>query len=104
MKDADTKKADKYFHAKANYEAAQQCIVGSTVAKIISDLREWNDGYRNIHEKGYTREFSEKDILEDQKANNEGRELGRKYPTKPPYEVLEHLKPNGLPKRYQKRW
>ena len=104
MKDADTKKADKYFHAKANYEAAQQGIVGSTVSKMISDLREWSDAYRNIHEKGYTKEYSEKDIAEDQKANNEGRELGRKYPTKPPYEVLEHLKPNGLPKRYQKRW
>ena len=104
MKDADTKKADKYFHAKANYEAAQQGIVGSAVAKIISDLREWNDAYRNIHEKGYTKEYSEKDIAEDQKANNEGRELGRKYPIKPPYEALDYLKPNGLPKRYQKRW
>ncbi len=104
MKDADTKKADKYFHAKANYEAAQQGIVGSVVAKLISDIRELTDSYRNVHEKGYTPEFSKKDSEEDQKANSEGRRLGRKYPTKPPYEALEHLKPKGLPERYQKRW
>ena len=104
MKDADVHGGDKYFHAKANYEAAQQGIVGSAVAKIISDLREWNDAYRNVHQKGYTKEYSDKDIEGDQKANDEGRELGRKYPTKPPYEALEHIKPKGLPNRYQKRW
>ena len=53
LKDADTKKADKYFHARANYEAAQQGIVGSITAKIISDLRELSDSYRNINEKKY---------------------------------------------------
>lgn len=104
MKDANTHGADKYFHAKANYEASQQGIVGDTVAKLISDIREFTDSYRNIHEKGYTPEFSKKDSEEDQKANQEGRRLGRKYPIQPPYKVLEHFKPKGLPERYQKHW
>lgn len=102
MKDANTIGADKYFHAKANYEAAQQGIVGSTVAKIISDLRELTDSYRNIHEKGYTPEFSKQDSKEDQNANIEGRNLGFKYSTKPASLMLKHLIPKGLPKRYRK--
>ena len=102
MKDANTIGADKYFHAKANYEAAQQGIVGSTVAKIISDLRELTDSYRNIHEKGYTPEFSKKDSDEDQKANDEGRNLGRQHPTESAENMLKHLMPKGLPKRYRK--
>ena len=102
MKDANTIGADKYFHAKANYEAAQQGIAGSTVAKIISDLRELTDSYRNIHEKGYTPEFSKQDSEEDQNANIEGRNLGFKYSTKPASLMLKHLIPKGLPKRYRK--
>ena len=104
MKDADTHGADKYFHAKANYEAAQQGILGSAVAKLISDIREWSDSYRNINEKKYTLEESNKDINEDQAANDEGRRLGRENPTAPPYEILKHLMPNGFPKRYKKHW
>lgn len=103
MKDADTHGADKYFHARANYNAAQQGIVGSVVAKMISDLREWTDNYRNINEKGYDPTFSIQDIKEDQRANEEGRELGRRYPTAPAYEKLKHLMPNGFPERYKRR-
>jgi len=103
MKDADTYGADKYFHARANYNAAQQGIVGSVVAKIISDLREWTDNYRNINEKGYDSAFSIKDINEDQQANEEGCELGRRFPTSPAYEKLKHLMPKGFPERYKRK-
>lgn len=102
MKDADTHGADKYFHARANCEAAQRGIVGSMIAKAIGDLREFTDNYRNIHEKKYTLEESLKDIQEDLEANQEGRDLGRKYPTANPYDILRHRVPNGLPERYRK--
>lgn len=95
--------ADKYFHARANYNAAQQGIVGSVIAKMISDLREWTDNYRNINEKGYDSAFSLKDINEDQQANEEGRELGRRFPTSPAYEKLKHLMPKGFPERYKRK-
>lgn len=103
MKDANTLGADKYFHARANYNAAQQGIVGSVVAKMISDLREWSDNYRNVNKKGYDPAFSLKDINEDQQANEEGRELGRRYPTSPAYEKLKHLMPKGFPEKYKRR-
>lgn len=43
MRDANTIGADKYFHCKANCEAAQVSNIGSGVAKTISDTREWVD-------------------------------------------------------------
>ena len=103
MKNANTHGADKYFHARANYNAAQQGIVGTVIAKMISDLREWTDNYRNIKENGYNPIFSLQDINEDQQANEEGRELGRRFPTAPAFEKLEHRMPNGFPERYKRR-
>ena len=102
MRDANTHGADKYFHAKANCEAAQLGIVGSMIAKAISDLREWIDSYKNIKIKKYTIEESIKDIQADLEANQEGRDLGRQYPTVDPYELLKHRIPNGFPDRYKK--
>lgn len=102
MVDADVINGDKYFHAKANCEAAQIGIVGEMVAKAISDLRELSDGYRNIHEKKYSLEESLKDIQEDQQANEEGRKLGREHPWGDVYELLKHRMPNGFPERYKK--
>lgn len=101
MRDADTHGADKYFHAKANCEAAQRGIVGEMIAKAIGDLREFVDSYKNIHIKKYTIEESLKDIQEDLEANQEGRDLGRQYPTENPYELLKHRIPNGFPDRYK---
>lgn len=101
MLDADTHGADKYFHAKANCEAAQRGIVGEMIAKAIGDLREFVDSFKNIYIKKYTIEESLKDIQEDLEANQEGRDLGRQYPTKKPYELLKHRIPNGFPDRYK---
>ena len=101
MKDADTRGADKYFHAKANCEAAQLGIVGSVVAQALSDLRELTDNFRNIHEKKMSLEESMRDIEEDQKANQEGRELGRLHPSTLPYILLQHRIPKGFPDRYK---
>ena len=40
MKVANTINADKYFHCKANCEAAQRGLVGKAAATAISELRE----------------------------------------------------------------
>lgn len=91
----------KYFHAKANCEAAQRGIVGEMIAKAIGDLREFVDSYKNIHIKKYTIEESFKDIQEDLEANQEGRDLGCQYPTENPYELLKHRIPKGFLDRYK---
>lgn len=101
MREANTIGADKYFHARANCEAAQKGIVGEMIAKAIGDLREFLDSFKNIYIKKYTLEESLKDIQEDLEANQEGRDLGRKYPTQSPYDLLKHRVPNGLPDRYK---
>ncbi|KAH0503613.1 Serum amyloid A-3 protein [Microtus ochrogaster] len=40
MKEANWKGADKYFHARGNYDAAQRGPGGAWAAKVISDARE----------------------------------------------------------------
>lgn len=45
MRTADTIGADKYFHCKANCEAAQRGWVGEKTACLISDTREAVDQY-----------------------------------------------------------
>lgn len=100
MKEADTPGADKYYHAKANCEAAQNGILGSQIAEGLSNLREYTDDYRNIHEKKLSLEESLKDIEEDQEANREGRELGRKYPTRSCGDLVKHRRPEKLKKKH----
>lgn len=100
MKDANTHGADKYFHAKANCEAAQLGIVGALIGEAISELREYSDQYRNINDKKLSIEESIKDCEEDQEANREGRATGWTCPIDDCGDLLKHLKPNGLPERY----
>nr|AJF23095.1 serum amyloid A [Meretrix meretrix] len=42
MRRANTIGADKYFHARGNYEAAQRGTGGRHAAAIISNAREWS--------------------------------------------------------------
>ncbi|PIZ31148.1 MAG: hypothetical protein COY40_02865 [Alphaproteobacteria bacterium CG_4_10_14_0_8_um_filter_53_9] len=44
---------DKYFHAKANAEAAQLGKIGEETAKFMSDMREQIDAYTNLYVKKY---------------------------------------------------
>ncbi len=68
MREADTKGGDKYFHCKANCEAASRGTVGELVAEKISNVREITD--QRI--KGDPRSASEA----DQAANRQGRAAG----------------------------
>ena len=92
MRDANTIGADKYFHCKANCEAAQISGVGEGIAETISNGREWVD--MNI--KGDTQEASRA----DQQANHHGREQGKTNPDKPCVELCQPFRPNGLDPQY----
>ncbi|XP_062951902.1 serum amyloid A-1 protein-like isoform X1 [Cynocephalus volans] len=81
MKEANYINADKYFHARGNYDAAKRGPGGKWAAKVISDARE------NIQRlTGHGAE----DTLADQAANEWGRS-GRNP---------NHFRPAGLPDKY----
>nr|XP_008003146.2 amyloid protein A isoform X1 [Chlorocebus sabaeus]XP_037855527.1 amyloid protein A isoform X1 [Chlorocebus sabaeus] len=81
MREANYKNADKYFHARGNYDAAQRGPGGAWAAEVISDARE------NIQKLlGHGAE----DTLADQAANEWGR--SGKDPN--------HFRPAGLPEKY----
>lgn len=48
MKNANTIGADKYFHSKANCDAAKRGLLGAIIATAISDLRELTDTIKII--------------------------------------------------------
>lgn len=100
MKAADTIGGDKYFHSKANCDAAQRGKLASFVAKGICDLREYTDTYKNILIKGMTLAESLQDSKEDQDANVYGREQGTKYPEIESRILIDKYRPNGLPNKY----
>ncbi|MDZ4282434.1 MAG: RHS repeat-associated core domain-containing protein, partial [Hydrogenophaga sp.] len=91
MRDANTIGGDKYFHCKANCEAARRGPAGERMACTISDTREWFDQYV----KGDPPQAS----VDDQAANTYGRSWGAN--TNVPCEIsCGHYRPNGLPLRY----
>ncbi|XP_039707472.1 serum amyloid A-3 protein-like isoform X2 [Pteropus medius] len=81
MREANYKGADKYFHARGNYDAARRGPGGAWAAKVISDARE---GIQRITGHGAA------DSRADQAANRWGR--SGKDPN--------HFRPAGLPKKY----
>ncbi|GIY63361.1 serum amyloid A protein [Caerostris darwini] len=82
MREANYKGADKYFHAKGNYDAAQRGPGGKWAAGVISDTREFLQGGSSGR--------GAADSRADQEANKWGREGGdpNKY------------RPKGLPDKY----
>ncbi|XP_035216568.1 serum amyloid A-5 protein-like [Stegodyphus dumicola] len=78
MRDANYIGADKYFHARGNYDAAQRGPGGKWAAEVISNARESLQGPNTADSKA------------DQAANRWGREGGD--PNK--------FRPKGLPDKY----
>ncbi|NXF81156.1 SAA protein, partial [Sclerurus mexicanus] len=74
--------ADKYFHARGNYDAARRGPGGAWAAKVISDVRE---GWQS---RGSGR--GAEDTREDQEANEWGRRGGDP----------NRYRPQGLPSKY----
>ncbi|PKK29312.1 serum amyloid A protein-like, partial [Columba livia] len=68
MREANYKGADKYFHARGNYDAARRGPGGAWAAKVISDAREFWQG-------GVSGRGAE-DTRADQEANRWGRSGG----------------------------
>ncbi|XP_069823846.1 uncharacterized protein [Dendropsophus ebraccatus] len=81
MRDANYKNADKYFHARGNYDAAQRGSGGVWASRVISDARE---DFQSNSGRGA------EDSAADQKANHWGRSGGDP----------NHFRPEGLPKKY----
>ncbi|XP_068256020.1 serum amyloid A protein-like isoform X5 [Nyctibius grandis] len=82
MREANYKNADKYFHARGNYDAAQRGPGGAWAAKVISDAREnWQS---DVSGRGA------EDTRADQEANAWGRNGGDPNRYRPP----------GLPSKY----
>ena len=92
MREANTIGADKYFHAKANCEAAQRGPAGAATARRISDARETTDQM-----KGDSPEASEA----DQQANRDGRAAGTANPNGNCASLVSKYRPNGLDTKYE---
>ncbi|MCS6328970.1 MAG: hypothetical protein H8K06_18065 [Nitrospira sp.] len=97
MRQAWWKGADKYFHCKANCQAAQRGVEGEAVACIISDIREWWD--QNV--KSYWEpQSTPQDSAADQQANLYGRLQGSINPGTPCEQSCAPFRPVGLPPQY----
>ncbi|XP_053576617.1 serum amyloid A-5 protein-like [Bombina bombina] len=82
MRKSNYKGADKYFHARGNYDAAQRGPGGRWAAKMISNGREyWQD---SVSGRGA------EDSRADQEANKWGRNGGDP----------NRYRPKGLPNKY----
>ncbi|KAM4899424.1 serum amyloid A protein-like [Sylvia borin] len=82
MREANYKGADKYFHARGNYDAARRGPGGAWAARVISDARETWQG--RVSGRGA------EDTRLDQEANAWGRNGGDP----------NRYRPKGLPKKY----
>jgi len=92
MRKANTINADKYFHCKANYEAAER---GNESAKRAEQLSKARIKYK----KRFKNDTS-KDIFEDQGANIYGREAAKSGKFTSAREACEVFRPNGLDDKY----
>ncbi|XP_028372063.1 serum amyloid A protein-like isoform X1 [Phyllostomus discolor] len=89
MREANYIGADKYFHARGNYDAAQRGPGGAWAAKVISDAREQSQRVTDLFKHGNSGHGVE-DSRADQRANQWGR--SGKDPN--------HFRPEGLPDKY----
>ena len=93
MRQANTIGADKYFHCKANCEAASRGPGGTLESLILSELREQMDE----HIKG----DSPQSCIADRQANNRGRQGGRNNSKgESCQQICSPFRPMGLPPNY----
>jgi len=92
MREAGWRGADKYFHCKANCEAAQRGLGGEVAACLISETREWLD--QNI------KRYPAADSAADQAANQYGRTQGALNPGTSCAQICAPFRPPDLPPKY----
>ena len=99
MKDANTIEADKYFHAKANCQAAQK---GNPMGAIIlSGAREISDVvYNNPIRKKLTFKTNIQDCIDDWNVDMYGLNQGLKYPDLNCRGLVNKYRPKGLDSKY----
>jgi len=91
MREANWLNSDRYFHCKANCQAAQLGPLGVAAAEILSNTREYFDQVT-----GDPPEASRT----DQEANLSGREGGMKNPNGSCQQICSGYRPRGLPDKY----
>ena len=92
---------DKYYHAKANCEATQLGHNGEKAAEFLSNSKEQFDIYvKSFLQAIKTKQSYKDEILkkvidgeDDQKANYEGRQMGKNFPNGICGDMLEYKKP-----------
>ncbi|XP_015994992.2 serum amyloid A protein [Rousettus aegyptiacus] len=89
MREANYKGADKYFHARGNYDAAQRGPGGAWAAEVISNARENSQRVTDLFKYGDSGHGAE-DSKADQAANRWGRSGNDP----------NHFRPAGLPDKY----
>lgn len=92
MRNANTIGADKYFHCKANCQAASRGLGGQIESMIVSEVRELTDQYLNGD--------SEQACNEDREANDYGRKHGSNSSYESCSEICGPFRPPGLPSKY----
>jgi uncharacterized protein RhaS with RHS repeats len=93
MRQANTIGADKYFHCKANCEAAGRGLGGVFESSILSEIRELTDEY--------IKGDSPQSCDADRQANDYGRERGKNNSANSSCQkICEPFRPNGLPSNY----
>lgn len=100
MKAANTIGADKYFHSKANAEAAQLGPTGEAVADFIGKAREVTDFWKYLLRDKMAVESIIEDMNNDLKANTYGRQVGRNNPDTPAGDLVDVYRPAGLDIKY----
>ena len=90
MRNANTIGADKYFHCKANCEAAQAGSGGESAAKVMSEARELTDEYIQGDPSAACNA--------DRQANQQGQQGAPSG--QPCSQVCNSLRPPGLPPQY----
>lgn len=100
MKEDKTKKADDYFHCKANFEAANRGKYGAKTAQWLGDRKEDFDYYYNQLWKGLTPEQAEEDKLHDKMINKIARQRAKKRLYSNSREACQPYRVRGVNAKY----
>lgn len=92
MRDANTIGADKYFHCKANCEAASRGAGGDIESSLLSEMRELFDEY--------VKGDPPSACNADRAANDHGRRAGRNNRNVDCSQACNPFRPNGLDPKY----
>ena len=91
---------DKYFHCKANFEAARRGKLAEAIAKALSDIRELSNVQSNPIRKGMTVQQSIEDSKADQFANLIGRLNAKNTIYKNAKEGCQQFRVRGINEKY----